>query len=175
MSARTNWYDGQRVFADALTYSQNAIISSVKNKVTDFFSVPGIITGLTLAGNNLRGTAEVSAGAAYDGNGERVSVLNGVTNIFYNGLSLNASTGTYKVVAQYAEGNDGIVGINLDGLCVFLHIMDRYNLVVKKVGTDTVSATTDVVLGQLTVALTYGSMTYSGTPRQIVAVKTFGP
>lgn len=173
MTARTNWFNGQRVFQDALTHSQDSLITADKNRIVDFFTVPGIVNGLTLSSSG--GYATVGTGVGYDGNGDRVRVSTYQSAVGYNGLCINAATGSYDIVAQYTETNDGIYGINPSGVGVYEHILDSFTVAAKKVGTDTVSAVTDIVLGRAVVASTYGAISLSSLNRQVTSVRSFGP
>lgn len=169
---RTNYFDGQRVFADALTHSQDGLISGIKNRYADLFS-QGVANGLSFLTYDSLGTITVTSGVGYDGHGERIYVPSNVYSIGYNGLSINMSSGQYEVIAQYGEINDGIYGLNPDGLSVIEHIYESYAVTVKKQGIDTIDPLKDVILGNVTVSVPYGSMSISTLDRQIAIPVNF--
>lgn len=139
---RSNFYDGQRVFTDALTYSQNSLIGGIQDRMTDLFVVPAVLDGLCVGASIFSsGRAYVTAGTAYDINGDRVEVPSNTSDLAYNGGSINAAAGTYHIVARYAETNDGIVGVGIDGTTHAEHVIESYALTVKKSGSDSLSST----------------------------------
>lgn len=152
MSQRTNFYEGMEVSAHDMSWSQLALSGSLTNRFADFYNY-GCVSGLLVSTDPVStGRLAVSAGAAYDPLGERINVSSNQSYIGYRDENVNASIGTYTVVGRYVEGNDGIAGIDVDGISQFNHIHDSFSINVLKSGTDTVQ-TNDVVLSDVIVTL----------------------
>ena len=169
---RTEFFESQKVFSDGLTFGFNGLINRVKANISDLFTA-GTISGLTTAagyGANA-GTIYVTPGTAYDTDGEKINVPVLQYPVNYNGVLINAVAGTYYITAEYAESNDSMVGIDLDGVTHAEHITESYKVAVYK-STDSVPG--DVVqLGQVVVAAPGGALTVSSTGRDVMAIKTF--
>lgn len=164
MASRTSFFAGMRPSAWDMTNSQIALNLGMKYRVSDYFS-EGVVDGLTVYDDSgYSGHVAVGSGTAYRSDGERIDISSVQRNIGYNNVAMNASAGTYTVVARYTEGNDGITGIDLDGSSHFTHLTDSYTLNVLKSGTDTILST-DVRLTDVIVTVDGGTFIYDTTQR----------
>jgi len=169
---RTYFFDSQKVFEDGLSWGFNGVINRSKFNISDVF-VSGTANGLTAGANYgaLAGTIYICPGVAYDKNGERINVPTLQSPINYNGSLINAVAATYKITVQYSESNDGVVGIDLEGITHAEHITESYKVSVYK-STDSIPD--DVVqLGQVVVAAPGNPLVPDATGREVFAIRTF--
>lgn len=164
MTTRVNWFEGMEVSVFDMTFSSIAATANeMKFRVSDLFT-PGVVNGLSVYGDPDGVHAAVSAGTAYDTIGERINVPSAVLGIGYHNANLNINAASYTIIARYAEINDGTAGIAPDGTSNFNHILDWYQILALKNGTDSVG-TNDVRLGVASVSVPGATFIIYNTPR----------
>ena len=149
---------------DMTNFTLTAVAGELKSRTHDFFNF-GVVNGLTVYTDNTDFKhLVVAAGVAYDPTGERIAVLNNVNQIGYNNTAPNSVAANYTMVARYFEANDGVTGISPNGASVFTHILDSYNLLLLKTGTDSLGAN-DVRLAGVNVSVPGGTFIFNANTR----------
>lgn len=168
---RLNPFSGMNVSLFDLTFSAIEAANAVKHRINSDLYNKGVVNGLTVfASGTEDGAIAVTSGVAYDPDGERISVPVLQDRLRYSGSLLRDSVATYRVVARYVQGNDGTLGVDVDGNSQFRHLMDSFSIAVLKSGADSIQ-TNDVSLASIVTTVVGGSMIFDSTIKDTFSAK----
>ena len=157
---RLQTFDGQQLERGDFDFLVSGFTISLNHRFIDFYDY-GVLDGLTVEqSSEYPGKVKVGCGKAYDRNRERIHVLSDIDNIGYNGLSINAESGSYGVVINHEDIITRYGLDPMDGSSHAIWIDEGYEVNVIKQGVDNFPYA-GLTLALISVDNAYGTMNFN--------------
>lgn len=166
MPPQFNPFNGVQVSLFDATFWTQETAKAIRTRIDTTLYSQGVISGLTVAESSTNpGTVYVTSGIGYDPNGEKINIPFIQDQVSYNGAKLSNVSASYYVIARYIQGNDGTMGLDVNGACNFRHLTDSFQTAILKIGTDS-TGVNDIILTKATSTGAGIALSFDTTQRQ---------